>query len=42
MLFAAFLAAGLLLDSSAPSSSSQAQVPLREIVYNFADDEPAE
>ncbi|HET9342510.1 MAG TPA: hypothetical protein VFO25_06325 [Candidatus Eremiobacteraceae bacterium] len=44
MMFAAFLVAGLLLDSSATSSSSQAQasVPLREIVYNFSDDESTE
>ena len=44
MMFAAFLAAGLLLDSSATSSSSQPQAsaPLREIVYNFSDDESTE
>jgi hypothetical protein len=43
-MFAAFLAAGLLLDSSVSSTSSQAQVsaPLREIVYNFSDDESVE
>ncbi|HEY7995114.1 MAG TPA: hypothetical protein VID24_12955 [Candidatus Eremiobacteraceae bacterium] len=43
-MFAAFLAAGLLLDSTASSSSSQAQAsaPLREIVYNFSDDESVE
>ncbi|HEY7995113.1 MAG TPA: hypothetical protein VID24_12950 [Candidatus Eremiobacteraceae bacterium] len=37
-MFAAFLAAGLLLDSAAPSSSSQALLPLREIVYKFSED----
>lgn len=44
MMFAAFLTAGLLLDSTASSSSSQAQAsaPLREIVYNFSDDESVE
>lgn len=38
-MFAALLAAGLLLDSPAPSSSSQAQAsaPLREIVYKFSE-----
>ena len=44
MMFAALLAAGLLLDSPTASSSSQAQAaaPLREIVYNFSDDESTE
>jgi len=38
-MFAAFLAAGLLVDSSASSSSAQVQasVPLREIVYKFSE-----
>lgn len=43
-MFAAFLAAGLLLDTPASSSSTQTQAagPLREIVYNFSDDESVE
>lgn len=43
-MFAAFLAAGLLLDSPAAASSGQSQsaAPMRVVVYSFSDDESVE
>lgn len=41
-MLAAFLVAGLLLDSPASSSSSQAPAPMREIVYKFSENLTAE
>jgi hypothetical protein len=43
-VFAAFVAAGLLSDSPAPAPSgrSASVVPIREVVYDFSDDESVE